>query len=102
MDKFYFFDSSFIFSKKRTKLKLASPKKEMTDISWIDPMDTNRSMDIPDWEYRVSILYPFVYYDENGISVDGISSAKYKIWYRLIRTSPIFCARLRNLLKIGL
>ena len=29
-------------------------------------------------------------------------SAKYKIWYRLIRTSPIFCARLRNLLKIGL
>lgn len=81
MDKFYFFDSSFIFSKNRTKLKLASPKKETTDISWIDPMDTNRSMDIPDWEYRVSILYPFVYYDENGISVDGISSAKYKIWY---------------------
>ena len=81
MSKYYFFDSSFISEEKNTALRLATPEKATTSASWIDPMETNRRDDIPDWEYRVSILYPFVIFDEEGISVDGVSPAKYKLWY---------------------
>lgn len=81
MSKYYFFDNSFLSLEKNTVTKLAVPEKNLTNQSWVDPMQSHTRTDIPDWEYRVSILYPFVIYDETGVSVDKISSAKYKMWY---------------------
>lgn len=81
MSKHYFFDSSFISEEKNTVLKLSEPQKTFTSAAWADPLQITSRTDIPDWECRISILYPYVNYDENGISVDGIHRAKYKIWY---------------------
>ena len=81
MAKYYFFDSSFISEEKNTALKLAKPQKTFTNATWVDPLAITDRTDIPDWECRVSILFPYVNYDENGISVDGVNQAKYKIWY---------------------
>jgi len=81
MSKYYFFDSSFISEDENVVLKFAEPQKTFTNATWVDPMQITDRTDIPDWEYRVSILFPYVNYDENGISVDGVSKAKYKIWY---------------------
>ncbi len=81
MSKYYFFDGSFLSKKENAELIIATPQKEFTNATWVDPLQSDTRTDIPDWEYKMCILYPYVIYDEAGISVDGVSNAKYKLWY---------------------
>lgn len=79
--KKYLFDESFIKSRKNTELKFENVHKANTSLFWYNPFSRPENCDIPDWERYVTIMYPFVVFDENGISVDGKNKAKYKLWF---------------------
>ncbi len=81
---YFFFDPLVIDSTNNVTtatLQLGEVSKTTTDAGWLDQYAWETGGEIPDWEHRVTIMYPYVLYDENGVSVDGKSSAKYKIWY---------------------
>ena len=79
--KKYFFDESFIKCKENTELKFGSITKANTSVFWHNAFSVPKNCTIPVWEDLMTILYPFVLFDENGVSVDGKNKAKYKIWY---------------------
>lgn len=78
---YYFFDDRIVKSTKDASLVIGDVTKNTTNASWLDQYKWSADSDIPEWENRVTIMYPHVIYDENGISVDGINAAKYKMWY---------------------
>ena len=79
--KKYFFDESFIKCKENTELKFESITKANTSVFWHNAFSIPKNCTIPVWEDLMTILYPFVLFGENGVSVDGKNKAKYKIWY---------------------
>ena len=85
-NKYYFFDHSVVDEAKDAELEIEQVTKTTSNTSWIDQYGWTTDSDVPDWEHRVTIMYPYVLYDENGISVDGVSAAKYKIWYHTWNT----------------
>lgn len=80
-NKYYFFDSRIVKYSENAELRLGTAQKTVTKASWLDQYSWTTDSGIPDWEQRVTIMYPYVLYNEDGISIDGVSSAKYKIWY---------------------
>jgi len=78
---YYFFDDRIVSHAEDATLVLGNVEKRVTNASWLDQYKWSVDSDIPEWENRLTIMYPHVIYDENGISVDGKSPAKYKIWY---------------------
>ncbi len=79
--KKYFFDQSFIKCEENTELKFGSVSKAKTGVFWHNAFSIPQNTEIPVWEHQITILYPFVLFDESGISVDKIHKAKYKIWF---------------------
>lgn len=78
---YYFFDDRIVSYTEDASLVLGDVEKKITNASWLDQYKWSVDSDIPEWENRLTIMYPHVIYDEDGISVDGKSPAKYKIWY---------------------
>lgn len=78
---YYFFDNRIVKSASGVELTLGSVTKRVTNASWLDQYKWTADSDIPEWENRVTIMYPHVIYDENGVSVDGVTPVKYKMWY---------------------
>jgi len=72
-NKYYLFDLRVVDRAQRAELKVGPTEKTTTDAAWLDQYSWTADSDIPDWEHRISIMYPHVEYDkENG---------KYKMWY---------------------
>ena len=81
-NKYYFFDQSIVRNAENTCIKQSEAEKVITNASWIDQYNWTPDSGIPDWEHRVSIMYPNVEYDEEN--------KKYKIWYHALNTnSPV-------------
>ena len=70
-NKYYFFDFRIINEAENAELEVGTVTKSTTQAKWIDKYAWTTDSDIPDWEHRASILYPYVEY------TDG----KYKMWY---------------------
>lgn len=77
--KFYLFDPQMVQRAEQVSLKQGTVKKTVTNASWVDQHSWTPDCGIPDWERRVSILYPNVEYDE--------TSGTYKIWYHALEPS---------------
>ena len=90
---YFFFDPLVIDSTSNAttaELQLGEVTKTVTDAVWSDQYAWETGGNVPDWEHRLTIMYPYVVYDDNGVSIDGTSSAKYKIWYESYYTaSPV-------------
>ena len=64
------------------ELRQCTPEKTVTSAVWTDQYAWSEFTGIPEWEQRVSILYPTAEYDEK--------SRKYRIWYYAQRVnSPL-------------
>lgn len=72
--KYCFFDVRRISKSENTEYRLGKIKKYATDADWADQYGKH-SQKQPDWEQRVSILYPHVEYK------DGIYRLWYHTWY---------------------
>ena len=73
-NKYYFFDSSIVGKTENAELKVADVSKSTTDKSWIDQYGWTSESNIPEWEKRVTIMYPHVEY----------SDGTYKMWYQAL------------------
>lgn len=81
-DKYYFFDPSIVSKEENAELKIAQVSKSTTDQSWLDQYKWTVDSDIPDWEQRVTIMYPHVEYNS--------STGVYQMWYESLYTaSPV-------------
>lgn len=79
---YYLFDDSIIESADNAALTLGTVEKVITNASWVDQYKWTPESGIPDWEQRVTIMYPNVEYDE--------AQGKYKMWYQAYHTdSPV-------------
>ena len=88
-NKYYLFDSGIIRCAENAKLTQGQVEKVFTNASWVDQYRWTPESGIPDWEHRVSIMYPNVEYDEEN--------KKYKIWYHALNTdSPVDTYRWRD------
>jgi len=81
-NKYYLFDTDIVSKTENAKLIQGQVEKIFTNASWVDQYNWTPQSGIPDWEHRVSIMYPNVEYDEEN--------KKYKIWYHALNTaSPV-------------
>ena len=71
--KYYLFDPQYVQRVTDAALTQGVVEKIVTNASWVDQYNWTPGSDIPDWEHRVSILYPNVEFDE--------MTGKYKMWY---------------------
>lgn len=101
-NKKYFFDPQVVAYVNDAQLQISTVLREQkttTDAIWVDRYQWTPECEVPDWEQRTTILYPYVMYDPKGISVDGVSDAKYKMWYNsLYDNSPMTDYDWRNFL----
>ena len=77
-----------ITTAENAKLVYGNIEKKRTDIFWIDQYARIAETQIPDWEHRISILYPYVLYEENGVGING-GIARYKLWYHSWQSGSI-------------
>ena len=88
-NKYYLFDSGIVSRAENAKLTQGKVEKIVTNAAWVDQNNWTPESGIPDWEQRVSIMYPNVEYDEEN--------KKYKMWYHALHTdSPVDDYRWRD------
>ncbi len=87
MKKYYMFDHRIVTAE-NAELVYGNIKKERTDAFWGDQYARTSGTQTPDWEHRISILYPYVLYQENGVGIDG-GVARYKLWYHSWKSGSI-------------
>lgn len=81
-DKYYFFDPNIVTDAEDATLEVATVTKSTTDQSWLDQYKWTVDSDVPDWEQRVTIMYPHVEYNS--------STGVYQMWYESLYTaSPV-------------
>ena len=68
---YYLFDSKYVQKVTDAALTQGAVEKIVTNARWADQYKWTPESHIPDWEHRVSILYPNVEY----------TGGKYKMWY---------------------
>ena len=74
--KYYFFDDDIIKFTENAEVITGKVAKICTNASWLDQYAYSADSGIPEWEKRISILYPYVLYEDK----------KYKMWYHAWKT----------------
>lgn len=81
-NQYYLFDPKLVCDMEQVQLKQGTVEKTVTNARWVDQYSWVPESGIPDWEHRVTIMYPNVEYDE--------ALGKFKLWYHALYTeSPV-------------